>query len=1187
MKKTISIFTALTTILWLSGVAMLAPISVQAADIINGDVVREADEFDVYIIKLVGDKKFKRLVLNPDVFNMYGHLEWSNVEVVADGTLDAYTTSTTVRADGDDKVYQLYPDGDVGTKKWVDSIDCFTSQGLDWDGVYVINTFDRDSYTTAATTLCEEGVVAGDITLSLASDTPEASNLPYTAEGVPYLKINVDGSGTISQMVIKRTGVGEPDDFSNVYLYEGDTRLTSGRSISSSTSKATFVGLSITAPTTITVVGDLTGSTSTAEAGNVNAFSLVSASDVTSDATVGGTFPINGNEMTITAVAGGTLTVALTGSVANPTVGEQDALLTQFKITADNEIIKLERFTIYNGGSISSAKMTNLELKTGGEIVATADTFNSDDLATFVFDPAYEMEKGTTDIFKMYADVSGDKDDTIKLYCEVDADVTGIGQTYGQNVAVTSTAFDGTTAGTDYHSLTLQGGELTIAFNGPVADNISEKTDDTVLLDLAFTAASDVEVRNLTAYLCWNRAADSETMANAQGEIDNIKIRDKDTGVVLMGPTDGSSFTAVENGSLAVCNETTYEGEMYKNWTDAWDLSAGETRNIQLTMDMATSATADADIDTSDGFVGLLRGIANLTNPLKYQGTNDYVASADVVPSTDITGNLMTIKGSSIDVALGSVPVGNVDGVKGQKGVTAMALIFTAGDASTMELTDLLLTAYVGDVSGAYTIGLDTGGPYAKDVVTNVSLYEDDGTTLIAGPKGFSGGTNSSDVTFDDLSWDIAAGESKKMLVKVDITTTATSGSSDYDYVLVKVDITTTATSGSSDYDYVAFDIMDKTDITAIDSEGSSSNSASEDINGTIASSPTVVVRKSDGGTLAVAATVAGVRPEQTFVYQGQEGVLFSTFKITSTLEAFKVDKFTIETEVADIGNMTKVELEYPIDADGTMVSTKPAGYFAGTASITFDLTGKEIYVPKDDYVYVNVYADLSTYADLGDQSLDDWSLDFNGDDADSNDFHAIGEGSSKVQDEDNVTSVDGVDMYLYRTFPTFTLDNSTGATKSSMSAINKILEFTITNNGDYDLVFNTASGELIFDVLGSGAATGNATFKLYKSDETEVSSCTVTNAGAGTASADFTTFSSAITIPKNGSQAMYVQIDSGNSLWDEKGDWLQLKLLNEVGGNAVIKWDDGNAGDLDPIWVLNTKDIGIPISGPVWNISW
>ena len=1171
MKKIISITLAVTTICWMAGVVAFAPVA-SAITIVEGDIVSPDAEYtdadgndyfpyDVFIIKYMGDKKFKRLVLNPQVFDSYEHLEWANIKTATVAEVQAFTTSEIVRADGDDKVYKLFPDGDTGIKKWVETLDCFTTNSYDWDSVYMINSTDRDNYTTGAG-MCGGG--DGDITLSLGSGTAPAASIPYNSAGVSYLEVNVTGSGTISQMVFKRSGVGEAADFNNVYLYEGDNRLTSGRSVSSSTNKTTFIGLSVSAPTTLTLVADLAASSG--DNGHISAFSLESASDVTSDATVGGTFPITGNLLAITSIQGGTLTVVDNGSIGNPTVGQSQAQITQFKVTGAREAIDISRITIYNGGNMNSTEITNLELKdVSGTVLATADAFNSDDLGTFVFDTPYHLLKGNNKIFKLYGDLAGDKDDTIILYFEVSADIKGTGASYGHGVEVDISGMDSTTTG-ESHTLTLEGGELTIAFNGPIAADIGDDTDDTVFIDFSFTAASNLEIRKMQTYMCFYEEGTLHNIDAATehiDEVEDIKLKDKDTGTILMGPTDGSGFGL---STVNVCGTSAYGA--YKEWTDIWDLDAGETKNLQITGDIETSAAGATDTDPGDQWKAVLRGYTNLTNPIKYRGTNDYVAAADIVPSTDIAGNLMTIQSSSIAVALGGIPTSIVDGVKSQEGVTAMALLFTAGDASDMELTDLVLSAWVGDVTGAYTEGLDSGGPYAKEVITNITLYESDGTTKLSdgGPKGFSGGTNDSNVTFDNLSWTVSAGTSKKMLVKVDITTTAT----------------------SSTYDFVYFDIDVVGDVTAIDNEGNSSNPSSVDLQ--TEDSPTVYVRKSDGGTLTAAVTVAGIRPEQTFVYQGQEGAMFSKFKFTSTLEAFQIDKMTIELDSSGSGdenNMTKVELEYPIDAAGTLVSPRPAGYFAGTASITFNLTGKEMYIPKDDYAYVTVYADLTTYTLLSDQTLDAWPLSFEGDGITT--FHATGVGSSKVY-KGNDTGIDdaaGVSMYLYRTFPTFTLDNSTGATHSSMSAVDKIFEFTITNNGDYDLVFNTASGELIFDVLGSGEITGNPVFKLYKFDGTAVSSATVTAAGAGAASADFTTFDSTITIPEGGSQAMYIQIDSGNSYWDEKGDWLQLKLRDEVGGDAVVKWDDGNAGDLDAIWVLGTKEIGIPISGPVWNVSW
>ena len=147
LSKTLSIALSLTTAVWLSGVMAFAP-ALAVTTITDGDTIRATGGIDVYIVKLVGTKKFKRLVLNPQVFTSYGHLKWENVKSVDSATLDGYTTSSLVREINDTKVYKLVPDGDVGTKHWVKTMDAFNANNYDWSSVYIINKTDRDNYTT-------------------------------------------------------------------------------------------------------------------------------------------------------------------------------------------------------------------------------------------------------------------------------------------------------------------------------------------------------------------------------------------------------------------------------------------------------------------------------------------------------------------------------------------------------------------------------------------------------------------------------------------------------------------------------------------------------------------------------------------------------------------------------------------------------------------------------------------------------------------------------------------------------------------------------------------------------------------------------------------------------------------------------------------------------------------------------
>lgn len=120
--------------------------------IIDGDLIRTANTFDIYIVKIIPStgseqaEKFKRLILNPNIFNQYKHLKWSNVKEVSQEILNQHTTSDLVRALGDTKVYKLYSNGDIGEKRWIKTLEDFLFFAYDWDSVYTINNYERDNY---------------------------------------------------------------------------------------------------------------------------------------------------------------------------------------------------------------------------------------------------------------------------------------------------------------------------------------------------------------------------------------------------------------------------------------------------------------------------------------------------------------------------------------------------------------------------------------------------------------------------------------------------------------------------------------------------------------------------------------------------------------------------------------------------------------------------------------------------------------------------------------------------------------------------------------------------------------------------------------------------------------------------------------------------------------------------------
>ena len=116
--------------------------------IADGDLIKTADNPDVYIAKLVGNKKYKRLILNPEIFNSYGHLKWSNIKTVTQTQIDSFFLSELtmeVYPDGtpvNGKVYVVSsaPNSDVGISQRLDiAAEAFEQKGFDWEGIFYIN----------------------------------------------------------------------------------------------------------------------------------------------------------------------------------------------------------------------------------------------------------------------------------------------------------------------------------------------------------------------------------------------------------------------------------------------------------------------------------------------------------------------------------------------------------------------------------------------------------------------------------------------------------------------------------------------------------------------------------------------------------------------------------------------------------------------------------------------------------------------------------------------------------------------------------------------------------------------------------------------------------------------------------------------------------------------------------------
>ena len=234
--------------------------------------------------------------------------------------------------------------------------------------------------TGGGTTPPPPGVVipADGIAITLASDNPARQAVPLGASSIAYLKINIAGTGSLNSLTFKRGGIGATSDFqsSSINLLDGETRLTSGKTINTTTHEINFPNLKMELNgevKTLTLIANV-AAYGTATAGNRNSFSLIGATGDPTPSVAG----VAGNEMEIAGQSVGTLDPSTSAAPANPRIGQKEAHLQAFILTAGSvEDVLLEKIALIETGTIQNDQITNFMLKVNNEVVATADSIGT------------------------------------------------------------------------------------------------------------------------------------------------------------------------------------------------------------------------------------------------------------------------------------------------------------------------------------------------------------------------------------------------------------------------------------------------------------------------------------------------------------------------------------------------------------------------------------------------------------------------------------------------------------------------------------------------------------------------------------------------------------------------------------------------------------------------------------------
>src|SRR3989338_2569276 len=231
------------------------------------------------------------------------------------------------------------------------------------------------SPTTGAS--CATGAVnnqTGPVVASFSSDNPASGYIIGNQATADLAHFTFSGSGTVDSIVLQRTGISDQNTLSNIYLYDGATRLTDGYSFNN-TGQLTMnsLGIAVNGSKTISVKADVAVVTNASSLG----ITLVGFTAAGGTAT---TTNIKGNEMTY---GSGNLAsvyiVSTSQAVGSPSVNAGTSAYTVWSnpLQVNTREVWLKGANFRVTGSAPSDALGNVKLYIDGISVGGIATFGT------------------------------------------------------------------------------------------------------------------------------------------------------------------------------------------------------------------------------------------------------------------------------------------------------------------------------------------------------------------------------------------------------------------------------------------------------------------------------------------------------------------------------------------------------------------------------------------------------------------------------------------------------------------------------------------------------------------------------------------------------------------------------------------------------------------------------------------
>ncbi len=451
---------------------------------------------------------------------------------------------------------------------------------------------------------------AGPVSVALASDSPVSGTVVSPSTGSVFAKFTFSGNGTVTALKLMRTGISQNGNLSNVYLYDGATRLTDAATFNSdntATFSATAGLFTVMGTKTISVVADLAA---------VSADYGYSAGVTLTSVTSGGVV----TPMTLKAseqyIASATLATVDFGTVT-PTAGSvdpaKDVIVFNSNVAVGTRDVAFTRLAIRNIGSVNNTDIANFRLMVDGITVATVAAMDSNGYVTFALPTAKTLTTGTR-VVKVMADVNGGSSRTFQFSIRNKTDVSFLDTQYNAGVAATFSS--GNFPASPVAATSINTGSVTVqkASDSPSGNTILNGNDVVLAKYTLTTYGEPLKIETLKAGFTYTD--------NGGGNGGGATLRNG--RIMINGSQAGSTATLLAAGTTFTTNYT---------------VTPGVPVTVEIRADIYDNDGTD-DIDATDTIVGKLVSVSNNTQKLSSLGYT-------TVPSADISGNTLTAQSAA------------------------------------------------------------------------------------------------------------------------------------------------------------------------------------------------------------------------------------------------------------------------------------------------------------------------------------------------------------------------------------------------------------------------------------------------------------------------------------------------------------------------------------------------------------